>query len=271
MKRKPKDEGTHTFEYNIEKYIEDLEADGYKGPHILTPFGKKLVELAEIVKGACILDLGMGAGTSLLPAAEKAGNTGQVIGIDICSDMVKYTHEKIKKYNVSNSHVIQADAQSLIFKDNSFDYVLSGFSYTYSTLEEIRRVLKKGGRFGLSTWKTLEDMEWMASFLKKYIPVDSKDVYNQVTSEELRTLLDEAGFTNIVVSTETQTFHYADEEQWWTAMHDSGWEDYLKKIEDMKPGRMETFKKEAFEALQVHKQSHGIPFVVCAHFAFGTK
>jgi SAM-dependent methyltransferase len=262
---------THSFKYHIEKYIEDLEADGYEAPHIMTPFGKKLVELAKIEKGARILDLGMGAGTSLFPAAEKAGATGQVIGIDICKDMVRYTHEKIKKYKVDNACVIQADAQSLVFKDNSFDYVLSGFSYIFSTLEEIRRVLRKGGRFGLSTWKTLEYMEWMASCLGKYIPVNSKDVYSQVTLGELRTLLDEAGFTNIVTSTETQLFHYADEEQWWRATYDSGWEDYIKKIEDMGAVRMEEFKKEAFKELQIYKKSDSIPFVVCVHFVFGTK
>ena len=272
MDREPnRSEEPSVFKYDIEKYIEDLEADGYGAPHILTPFGKRLAELAEIEDGSCILDVGMGAGTSLFPAAEKVGTTGFVIGIDISEEMVKYTYEKIRKYGLNNAHVLRADARTLIFKDNSFDYVLSGFSYTFSTLDEIRRVLKKGGRFGLSTWKTLDDIEWMAQCLRKYMDIDSKEVYNQETPEELKTLLDKAGFTNITVSTETQTFYYADEEQWWTERSDSGWEEYMKKVEDMGPGTLDELKKEAFQKLQEYKQPHGIPFSASAHFAFGTK
>jgi len=47
-------------------------------------FGSRLVERAEIYSGAVILDVGCGDGSSLFPAAMKAGLYGRVVGIDIC-------------------------------------------------------------------------------------------------------------------------------------------------------------------------------------------
>jgi ubiquinone/menaquinone biosynthesis C-methylase UbiE len=241
-----------------------------EGPLILTHFGKRLAELAEIRKGACILDLGMGGGTSLIPAAKRVGTTGQVFGIDISHEMIRYSYEKIKDLKIPNARLIQTDAKNLIFKDNTFDCVLSGFSYIYSTLEEIRRVLKDGGRLALSTWKILEDMEWMASFLNKYQPTDTKDHYHRDTPEELKTLLGEAGFTDITIITESQEFAYKDEEQWWADMRESGWKDHLKTLEES-GHTLEAFKKEAFEGLQKYKRSDRFPFTVAVRFGFGTK
>lgn len=241
------------------------------GPHVLKYFGKRLAELAEIGTGATVLDLGMGRGSSLFPALKKVGSNGQIIGIDISDEMVRKTAVEIKGYNIKNASLIQTDAKTLVFKDKTFDVVLSGFSYTYSTLEEVLRVLKEGGQFGLTTWDTLEDMEWMAAFLRRYIDSDSKKVYHQDTAEGLERLLRDAGFKNVKTVIEKEEFAYRDEEQWWEDMQDSGWRSHLEKIESMGPGKLEEFRKEAFKGLQAHKDADGIHFTVSVLFAFGTK
>jgi len=236
------------------------------------PFGNKLVELIKIECGATILDIGMGNGTAtFFPAVKKVGDHGWVIGIDISEEMVRETYSRIQEYRVQNATVIRSDAQSLIFKDSTFDYVLSGFSYVYTTMEEVFRVLKKGGRFGLTTWKTLEDMEWMAEFLKRYIPVDIRDVCHHDSAEEVKDRLEKAGFKNIRVFTEKVEFVYRNEEQWWEEMLDSGWRSHVEKIENMGPGHLEKFKKEAFEGLQVYKYADGLHFGVCALIVLGTR
>lgn len=232
-------------------------------------FGNRLAELTEIGEGTRVLDVGMGLGSSLFPAVKKVGDTGQVIGIDISEEMVKCTYDKIKELTITNAAVLQTDAKSLVFKDNTFDVVLSGFSYIYSTLKEIRRVLKVGGIFGFSTWETMEDAEWLASFLKPLIPVDN--MYHKDTPEGLRTLLGEAGFTDSTVIREEKEFSYMNEEHWWTHICESGWHEYLEKIEDTGPGTLEEFKTEAFRNLQVYKRVDSIPFTVSVHFAFGIK
>ena len=54
------------------------------GPDYWGYFGVRLVEHAAIQQGARVLDVGCGTGSSLLPAAEKTGPGGYVIGVDIC-------------------------------------------------------------------------------------------------------------------------------------------------------------------------------------------
>jgi O-methyltransferase/aklanonic acid methyltransferase len=55
-----------------------------EGPDYWDYFGVRLVEHAAILPGARVLDIGCGTGSSLFPAAEKAGPAGAVIGVDIC-------------------------------------------------------------------------------------------------------------------------------------------------------------------------------------------
>lgn len=240
-------------------------------PQFSKPFGNTLVAVAEINSGATVLDLGMGNGTAtFFPALKKVGDTGQVIGIDISAEMARETCGKIKEYKIRNAKVIQTDAKSLIFKDSTFDVVLSGFSYLCSSFKEILRVLKHGGQFGLTTWETLEDMEWMAEFVRKYLPVDSQDVCHQDTEEGLRTLLCEAGFENITILKERRGFAYKNKEQWWEEMLDSGWRGYLEKIGTMGLCNLEQFKEEAFKKLQVYKND-GFHFSIAALIALGTK
>jgi O-methyltransferase / aklanonic acid methyltransferase len=54
------------------------------GPDYWDYFGARLVTHARIFKGAKVLDIGCGTGSSLFPAAELTGSDGFVIGIDIC-------------------------------------------------------------------------------------------------------------------------------------------------------------------------------------------
>jgi O-methyltransferase/aklanonic acid methyltransferase len=59
-------------------------ASKIESPDYWEYFGVRLVERADIRPGAKVLDVGCGTGSSLFPAAERAGKRGQAIGIDIC-------------------------------------------------------------------------------------------------------------------------------------------------------------------------------------------
>lgn len=237
---------------------------------ISKPFGKRLVERAEISEGAIVLDIGTGLGPVFFPAVGKVGQHGFVVGVDIADEMVRGTYDKINLYTICNATVIQADARRLTFKDNTFDAVLSGFSYLDCSPKEVIRVLKERGQLALSSWALLEDMEYMAECVNQYLPVNRQDVYHQSTPEELRNLLCEAGFENITVVRENQEFVYKDEEEWWEEMLDSGWQHYVEKIKNV-AGDAEEFKKEAFEGLQVYRRADGISFTLSVLFAFCTK
>jgi tRNA G46 methylase TrmB len=52
-------------------------------------FGKKLVHILEIKRGAQILDIGTGGGSTLFRASKRVGPTGKVIGVELCEHCMK--------------------------------------------------------------------------------------------------------------------------------------------------------------------------------------
>jgi len=184
------------------------------GLRISKPFGRRLVELAGIRKGNLVLDVGTGLGPVFFPALEKVGSDGVVACVDISDEMATETHTVINGAAYCNAIIVKSDAKSLTFRDNAFDFVLSGFSYIYSSLEEIKRVLKGGGRFGLSSWAALGDMDFKVRFAKRYLPISSEDLYYRDTPTALKILLRKAGFKDIRVFAETHEFVFKDEKQW---------------------------------------------------------
>ena len=247
--------------------VEPEESVGLKMSKL---FGKKLVELAGISEDDFVLDIGTGLGPVFFSALTRVSKRGHIVGIDVSDEMVKGTRAGLKRCRLPNAAIIKSDAKSLVFRDSTFDVVLSGFSYVYSSLKEVLRVLRKDGLFGLSSWSALGDMNCMAEFVKKYLPISVEDVCHHDTPEALKTLLLKAGFSEVRVFVETQEFVFKDEEQWWEEMLSSGWQTHLAKIEDQSFSLGE-FKQETFKGLQKHKRTDGIPFIISAILALATK
>jgi ubiquinone/menaquinone biosynthesis C-methylase UbiE len=98
------------------------------------------------VKDMVVLDLGCGSG---LFFNEVASKTETVIGVDVSLKLLQKAKEKASIYG--NVSVLQADADHLPFRDESFD---GAFAYTVlqnlprpkETLKELGRVLKCKGK-----------------------------------------------------------------------------------------------------------------------------
>lgn len=97
--------------------------------------------------GKSVLEIGCGAGAAVRSYV-KSGAI--VFAVDLTEISVKRTYKSLQLFNLNGS-VIQADACSLPFKDNSFDYVLSfgvlhHIPSTGQGIKEVRRVLMPGGK-----------------------------------------------------------------------------------------------------------------------------
>lgn len=93
-----------------------------------------------------ILEVGVGTGLSL-PLYPKEV---YVTGIDISQEMLDKAEAKKQYYGLSNINLYNMDASSMNFPDNTFDKVIASHVITVvadplRTLNEIRRVCKKGG------------------------------------------------------------------------------------------------------------------------------
>ncbi|WP_153732216.1 demethylmenaquinone methyltransferase [Sporosarcina obsidiansis] len=102
----------------------------------------------NVQPGAKALDVCCGTGDWTVALAEAAGPTGEVVGLDFSANMLDSARTKTASY--PNLTLLQGNAMSLPFDDNSFDYVTIGFGLRnvpdyLTVLKEMHRVLKPGG------------------------------------------------------------------------------------------------------------------------------
>lgn len=112
-------------------------------------------EIAEPRKGDYVVDLGCGKGMDVFIAANKVGEEGYVVGIDMTYDMLSEARILAKKNGFNNVDFRLGEIEYLPVRDNFADVVLSNCVINLSTdkqqvYDEIYRVLKPGGRFGIS-------------------------------------------------------------------------------------------------------------------------
>jgi ubiquinone/menaquinone biosynthesis C-methylase UbiE len=115
-------------------------------------FRKKQVELARLAPGESVLDVGCGTGTLAIAAARRVGATGSVTGIDPAENLLARARGKARRARVAVDFRA-GTGDGLPFEDASFDAVLSTLVLHHlphdvlrATVQEMRRVLKPGGR-----------------------------------------------------------------------------------------------------------------------------
>jgi ubiquinone/menaquinone biosynthesis C-methylase UbiE len=115
-------------------------------------FRDRLVELARLVPGASVLDVGCGTGSLAIAAKRHVGPTGTVHGIDASTEMVAGARKKASRAGVAVTFT-NAVVEELPFPAGHFDVVLSTLMLHHlpraareRCAREIRRVLKPGGR-----------------------------------------------------------------------------------------------------------------------------
>ena len=102
-----------------------------------------------------MLDLGCGAGTDLLIAAQMTGPTGRVIGVDMTPAMLERARASAGAMGLDNVELHEALIESLPLEDASVDVVISNGVIDLvpdkdAVLDEIDRVLRPGGRLQLA-------------------------------------------------------------------------------------------------------------------------
>ena len=111
--------------------------------------------LGSIEAGATVLDLGCGAGTDLLIAAQMTGPTGRAIGIDLTPSMVERARVGAAEMGLTNVEVHEGLIERVPLADESVDVVISNGVIDLvpdkdAVFGEIKRVLKPGGRMQIA-------------------------------------------------------------------------------------------------------------------------
>jgi SAM-dependent methyltransferase len=111
--------------------------------------------LGRIEPGQVVLDLGCGAGTDLLIAAQMAGPSGRAIGVDMTAGMLERTRDSAAEIGLANVELHESLIESLPLEGASVDVVISNGVIDLvpdkeAVFDEIDRVLRPGGRLQIA-------------------------------------------------------------------------------------------------------------------------
>lgn len=221
-------------------------------------YGRRTVERLGLAPGTRVLDVCCGSGASAIPAAEIAGPSGSVVGVDLAENLLELARTKAKQRELENIHFQTGDLTNLPFADDSFDVVVCVFGIFFvpdmeAALRELKRVLRTGGCLAITTWGPRFFEPATAAFwnsvrrvrpdlYKGFNPWDRISEVNQ-----LRTLLNAAGLpeSEIVAEADFQPVNSPDD--WWAMILGSG---YRGTVDQLSAEEREQVRIENFDFIQ---------------------
>jgi ubiquinone/menaquinone biosynthesis C-methylase UbiE len=179
----------------------------YLVPAITSVWANDLLDRVAPRRGESLLDIACGTGVVARLAALR-GHAGRLVGIDLNTAMLAVARTKL-----ATIEWVEGSALDLPFEANSFDVVLCQLGLQFFpdrslALREMVRVLKPGGRAGLSVYSAIEQTPAAHAFvqaLEKYLGSESsrtkRSEHLSCAAQEVGTWAKQAGFDVVDVVT----------------------------------------------------------------------
>lgn len=238
---------------------------------------------AHLRPGMRVLDLASGSGHPAIDVARRVGPKGSVIASDFAPEMVEATQRRVTDAGLTNVETRVVDMERIEFPDESFDAATCRFGVMFcpqpeKALQEIRRVLRPGGRFALSVWDMPERSpaqtvlgEALRQFGRPARPVDfnAPGVYQLAPEGKLAAMMGAAGFSNVEVESMPLTMEYESV--------DSLWERRLaapglrNQLQELSPEEIENLKRIFADVVQPYVDGARIRLTQTPLCAAGTR
>jgi arsenite methyltransferase len=113
------------------------------------------IMVADLHEGETVLDLGSGGGVDVILSAKRVGASGMAFGLDMTDEMLALARANAEEAGIRNAVFLKGVIEEIPLPADSVDVVISNCVINLSTdkpavLTEIARVLKPGGRIGIS-------------------------------------------------------------------------------------------------------------------------
>lgn len=128
----------------------------------LSPLGLPALDLLAPTHGQTILDVGCGAGQTVVQLADRVGLNGRVIGVDIAPRVLAVARARTE--HLPQAILVQHDAAKLALPDKSVDGIYSrfgvmAFADPIETFSNLRRMLTHSGRIAFVCWRSMKENE----------------------------------------------------------------------------------------------------------------
>jgi len=206
-------------------------------------YGRGTIDRLRLKQGSRVLDVGCGSGASAIPAAQAAGPSGRVTGVDLAERLLALARAKAEAQGLSNIEFRQADMERLGYPDEAFDAVVGVFAIFFvpdmvKQVRELWRMVRRGGQLAITTWgpRMFEpgSAAWWAA-VKQFRP-DLHNAFNPWerinTPDALRQLLYDGGVEKAEVIAEEGKQVLQSPDDWWAVVRGSGFRWTLEQMDD---------------------------------------
>jgi SAM-dependent methyltransferase len=136
---------------------------------VIPVLGERIVAALGIAPGETVLDIAAGSGNATVPAARRGA---RVVAADLTPELLDVGRAEHPDVDVDWQ---VADAEALPFADASYDVVMSTVGIMFAphhqaAADEMLRVLRPGGRFGLVNWTPEGFIGRLFATMRDYVP-----------------------------------------------------------------------------------------------------
>jgi len=250
-------------------------------PAIFGLWSPLLVAQAALHTGERVLDVACGTGAVTRLAATQVGITGHVVGLDLNPGMLTVA----RALPPPQGAVVDwrdGDAGALPFAVATFDVVFCQLGLQYfpdrrQAVREMYRVLGPNGRLVVLVWRALAHSPGFAALaaaLDRHVSPTAADVMRAPfvfgdRLEELRTLLSDAGFRDVMIRSDVRMVRFASPET--LVQYQVAGSPLAGHVAQADDAAREALIRDVTVAMQDYLNDEGVAFPIEGHIAVGKK